>query len=187
MRKIIAGYFMSLDGVTEAPHEWHFPYYNDEMGQAVQSQAASADTLLLGRQTWQEFAAYWPDKGSDVPFSNEMNNTPKLVASTTLTNVDQWQHSTLIRGNVAEALTALKQQSGTNISVIGSGRLVQSLLRDNVLDELRLLVHPIVVGKGKTRLFDAADFTKGLELVDAQRFSTGVMNLIYQRATSGQA
>lgn len=184
MRKIIASYFISLDGVTQAPNEWHFPYFNDEMGHAVQSQMNEADTILLGRKTYQEFAAFWPKQAADAPFSREMNDTPKLVASTTLSSVDDWQNSTLLRGHVANALTALKSQPGKNISIIGSGTLVQNLLRDNVLDELRLLVHPIIVGHGKQRLFDGAGFTTGLELVDSQRFATGVMHLVYQPATA---
>lgn len=178
MRKIVSGLFISLDGVVEAPDKWHFPYFNDEMGAAVSAQAAEADTLLFGRQTYQEFAAYWPDKGSDVPFADHINNTPKLVASTTLDRVD-WRKTSLIRGDLVQFLTRLKQLPGRNISMIGSGTLVRSLLRDDVLDELRLLVHPIVVGRGK-RLFD--DYVqKKLKLVDSKTFATGVVHLIYRR------
>jgi dihydrofolate reductase len=92
MRKIVSGLFMSLDGVVEAPDQWHFPYFNDEMGAAVGDRAAGADTILLGRVTYQEFAAYWADKGSEVPFTDHLNNTPKLVASTTLGEVE-WRNS----------------------------------------------------------------------------------------------
>lgn len=179
MRKIVSGLFISLDGVVESPDKWHFPYFNDEMGAAVTGQAAEADTILLGRVTYQEFAAYWHDKGSDVPFADHMNNTPKLVASTTLGRVD-WRNSNLIHGDVAKELSRLKQLPGKDISIIGSGGLVRSLLRDDVLDELRLLVHPIVVGRGK-RLFDEP-VEKKLKLVDSKTFSTGVLNLIYERA-----
>ena len=110
MRKIVAGLFISLDGVFEAPDQWHFPYFNDEMGEAVGSQMAAADTMLLGRVTYQEFAGFWPHQGSDVELADQMNNTPKVVVSTTLDAVDEWQNSTLINGNVAEELTALKRQ-----------------------------------------------------------------------------
>ena len=96
MRKIISGLFISLDGVVEAPDKWHFPYFNDEMGAAVNAQAAEADTLLFGRVTYQEFASYWPDKGSEVPFSDHINNTPKLVASRTLDKVE-WRNSSILR------------------------------------------------------------------------------------------
>ena len=179
MRKIVSGLFISLDGVVEAPDKWHFPYFNDEMGAAVNAQAAEADTLLFGRVTYQEFASYWPDKGSEVPFSDHINNTPKLVASRTLDKVE-WRNSNILRGNVADALNKLKQLPGPNISMIGSATLVRSLLQDDVLDELRLLVHPIVVGRGK-KLFEG-DVQKKLKLVDSKTFQTGVLNLIYQRA-----
>lgn len=182
MRKIVAGLFLSLDGVYEAPDQWHFPYFNDEMGEAVQSQMDAADTMLLGRVTYQEFASYWPQQsGDEVPIADYMNNTPKVVVSETLDSLD-WQNSTLIKGNVVEELTLLKkQQPGKNIGITGSGTLVASLLRAGLLDELRLLVHPIVVGKGK-RLFATEDQPRGLRLADAQTFSTGVLSLTYTPA-----
>jgi dihydrofolate reductase len=181
VRKIVAGLFVSLDGVYEAPGEWHFPYFNDEMGEAVQAQIDAADTMLLGRVTYQEFASYWPRQRTDeVPLADHMNNTPKVVVSETLDSLD-WQNSTLIKGNVVEELTRLKQQPGKNIGVTGSGTLVASLLRAGLLDELHLLVHPIVVGKGK-RLFATEGEARGLRLADAQTFSTGVLNLTYTPA-----
>jgi dihydrofolate reductase len=180
MRKIVAGLFISLDGVIEAPEQWHFPYFNDEMGEAVGSQMAAADTMLLGRRTYEEFAGYWADKGSDVEFADVMNNTPKLVASTTLKAVE-WQNSTLLGDDVAEELRRLKQEPGKNISITGSATLVRSLLRDGLIDELRLLVHPIVVGSGK-RLFEDQAERVPLKLVDSQVFSTGVLYLTYAPA-----
>lgn len=182
MRSIVAGLFISLDGVYEAPDQWHFPYFNDEMGEAVQSQIDTTDTMLLGRVTYQEFASYWPHQSNDeVPIADHMNNTPKVVVSETLEAVDDWQNSTLIKGNVVEELTRLKQQPGKNIGITGSGTLVASLLRAGLLDELRLLVHPIVVGKGK-RLFATEDQPRGLLLADAKTFSTGVLYLTYTPA-----
>lgn len=180
MRKIVAGLFLSLDGVMGSPEQWHFPYFNDEMGEAVGSAMAAADTMLLGRVTYQEFAAYWSDKGSDVEMADHMNSTPKVVVSSTLDRVE-WQNSTLITGNVVEELTKLKQQAGKNIGITGSGTLVRSLLRDDLLDELQLLVHPIVVGSGK-RLFPDGCDQKALTLVDSKTFSTGVLSLTYQPA-----
>ena len=186
MRRIVAGLFISLDGVVEAPETWHFPYFNDEMGEAVAAQAAQSDTMLLGRRTYEDFAAYWPNESSEEPFADVMNNTPKLVASTTLDTVE-WQNSTLIEGDVAEALTRIKREPGRDISITGSPTLVRSLLKDGVLDELRLLVHPIVVGHGK-RLFSDTDAPIPLQLVDAKTFSTGVMALTYAPApTAGVA
>jgi dihydrofolate reductase len=177
MRRIIAGLFISLDGVVEAPETWHFPYFNDEMGEAVAAQAAQSDTMLLGRKTYEEFAAYWPNQSSDVPFADVMNGTPKLVASTTLDHVD-WQNSTLIEGDVVEALTRIKQEPGRDISITGSPTLVRSLLAAGVLDELRLLVHPIVVGHGK-RLFADTDASIPLRLAESRSFKTGVLALTY--------
>ncbi|MGH8775307.1 MAG: dihydrofolate reductase family protein [Jiangellaceae bacterium] len=182
MRKIVAGLFASLDGVVEAPDQWHFPYYNDEMNDAVAAQIAAADAMLLGRHTYQEFASYWPQQGNDVPFAEHMNSTPKFVVSTTLDALD-WQNSTLISGDVAAEIRKLKQQPGKNISITGSATLVRSLLRDGLLDELHLLVHPIVVGSGG-RLFEDGTGRQPLKLVDSTTFSTGVLSLIYEPAGS---
>jgi dihydrofolate reductase len=118
MRKIVAGLFLSLDGVTEAPEHWQLPYVNDELLEAVGSRMAESDTILLGR-TYEEFAAYWPNQGSDVQVADHMNNTPKLVVSTTLDTVE-WQGASLLNGDVAEEPTSLKQQPGKDISIIGS-------------------------------------------------------------------
>jgi dihydrofolate reductase len=182
MRKIVAGLFISLDGVFESPDKWHFPYFNDEMGAAVDSQMAESDTMLLGRVTYQEFAGFWPNQSNDeIDIADYMNNTPKVVVSTTLDSVDEWQNSTLIKGNVVEELTKLKQQPGKNIGITGSGTLIRSLLHDGLLDELRLLVHPIVVGSGKHLFPDGSD-QNPLKLVDSQTFSTGVLYLTYQPA-----
>jgi dihydrofolate reductase len=181
MRKIVAGLFISLDGVVEAPDKWHFPYFNDEMGLAVGEQMAAADTMLLGRVTYQEFAGFWPQQSNDeIDIADYMNNTPKVVVSTTLDTAD-WKNSTLIKGNVAEELTRLKQQPGKNVGITGSPTLVRSLLRDDLLDELRLLVHPIVVGRGK-RLFEGEGTQMPLKLVESKTFSTGVLYLTYQPA-----
>ena len=180
MRKIVAGLFVSLDGVVESPEQWHFPYFNDEMGEIVGSQMAAADTLLLGRRTYEEFAGYWADKGSDVEFADQINSIPKLVASTTLDAVD-WQHSTLIRGDVAQELRRIKAEPGRDITITGSATLVRSLLRDGLIDELQLLVHPIVVGSGK-RLFEEIGGRVPLKLVASRTLSTGVLYLTYAPA-----
>jgi dihydrofolate reductase len=182
MRKIVAGLFVSLDGVVESPEQWQFPYFNDEMGQALGAQMAASDTLLLGRRTYQEFAAFWPGRGSDDPIGAYMNNTPKLVVSTTLDTVE-WHNSTLLGGDVIEELGKLKQQPGSNINVTGSITLVRSLLRDGLLDELGLLVCPIVVGGGK-HLFDDWSQQLPLNLQDSKTFSTGVLSLTYAPAAT---
>jgi dihydrofolate reductase len=180
MRKIVAGLFISLDGVYEAPDQWHFPYFNDEMGQEVGTQIEASDTLLFGRQTYQEFESYWPQQGSEVELADYFNNTPKLVVSNTLKTVD-WQNSTLISGDVVAELTRIKNLPGKDIAMVGSGKLVTSLLREGVLDELRLLVHPIAVSSGK-RLFETETERIPLKLVSSKTLSTGVLALTYAPA-----
>ena len=179
MRRVTAGLFVSLDGVTESPEKWQLPYFNDEMGEAVGAVMAAADVMLLGRVTYQEFAAYWPGVSSEEqPFAGYMNATPKYVVSTTLDEPLEWNNSVLVRGNVAEEIARLKRQPGKNIGITGSVTLVQSLLKDDLIDELGLMVHPVVVGGGK-RLFEGWGEPKGLELVDSKTFDTGVVSLTY--------
>ena len=181
MRKIVAGLYVSLDGVSESPEKWTFPYFNDEVGQVVASQMAEADAGLLGRRTYQEFAAYWPNQtADDNPLADQINNMPKFVVSTTLPSVE-WQNSTLITGDVAQQLNRLKQQPGKNISVTGSATLVRWLLGEGLLDQLRLLLYPLVVGTGR-RLFEDGGDEVGLRLVDSKPFSTGVVSLTYEPA-----
>jgi dihydrofolate reductase len=181
MRKITSGLFISLDGVVEAPETWHFPYFSDEMGTVVNSNIEASDTMLLGRNTYQAFAGFWPQQGSDVQLADHMNSVPKLVVSHTLTTAD-WANSTIVGGDVNAALTAMKDQPGKNIAIVGSPTLVRTLLRDGVLDELDLLVHPIVVGKG-ARLFPDGTEKIGLELVSSETFKSGVLRLVYRAAS----
>jgi len=181
MRKIVAGLFISLDGVYEAPGEWHFPYFDDDMRAAVGALMEAADTMLLGRVTYEEFAGYWPNADpAENEIADHMNGIPKLVVSNTLQSL-AWQNSTLATGDVAARLTALKAQPGKDISITGSGTLVRSLLRDGVLDELHLLVHPIAIGSGK-RLFDDLKTPAPLELVRSTTFGSGVLSLVYRPA-----
>jgi dihydrofolate reductase len=185
MRKVIASDFVSLDGVMESPEQWHFPYFNDEMGEAIGAAMAQADAMLMGRVLYEEWAAYWPQQDPEEnPVAAQMNGVRKYVVSTTLEEPLEWSNSTLIKGNVAEEIAELKQQPGKDITVSGSGALVRSLLKDGLLDELRLMVHPVVVGGGK-RLFEDWGDRQALELVDSKTFSTGVLYLTY-RPTGGQ-
>jgi dihydrofolate reductase len=178
MRRIVAQFFISVDGVIESPEHWHLAYWNDEMRDAVAGELYGADTLLLGRNTYEVFAALWPSRGSDVLFADRINSMSKLVASTSLKTVD-WQNSALISGSVADALAKVKQQPGKHLTVSGSPTLVRSLLRDNLLDELQLLVHPIVLGRG-ARLFQDGDPESLLGLVGLKTFATGVLHVFYQ-------
>src|SRR5215470_14855499 len=147
MRKLVAGLFISLDGVTQSPNEWQFDNFDKEVMRAVDAHIAQEDTILLGRLTYQEWARYWPTS-TDEPYASYINNTPKYVVSTTLDRVE-WKNSTLIRGNLAEGIGKLRRQSGKDIGVAGSPKLVESLLHEDLLDQLTLMVHPVVVGKGK--------------------------------------
>jgi dihydrofolate reductase len=178
MRKIKAALFMSLDGVVESPDKWHLQYFNDEMGRVVGSLMGASDTMLLGRVTYQEFAAHWPT--SDDEGAEYMNTVPKIVVSTTLEKAE-WGNATVIGTDVAERLTELKQQPGQDLSVTGSPTLVRSLLRTGVLDELHLLIHPVIVGAGR-RLFEPDGGQQQLELTRSEVFSTGVVYLTYQPA-----
>ena len=181
MRKIVAGLFVSLDGVVESPEKWQSPYFNEEMGAEIGSQMAASDTLLLGRRTYEEFAAFWPQQGDAGP-AGFMNNMPKLVVSATLRAVE-WQNSSLISGDVADHLAKLKSQPGKNILVAGSPTLVGWLLRWNLLDELGLMVCPVLVGRG-ARLFDDDGDQVPLSLVGSKTLSTGVLNLTYRPAAA---
>lgn len=183
MRKVSSGLFISIDGVAEAPNEWQFDVFNEEMGQELGAFIGSTDTILLGRVTYDEWVGYWPNvtEGPDVGFADFINNTPKYVVSNTLDNVDAWQNSTLVRGDdLLKTIADLKQQPGKNIGVTGSPSLVDSLLQADLLDELILMVHPVVVNKGK-HLFKDGGSLKRLKLVDSRSTSTGVVFLTYHR------
>jgi dihydrofolate reductase len=179
VRKVVAVELVSVDGVIEAPEEWAFSYSNDEMEEANASGMAASDALLLGRVTYEALAAFWPHQPGGTPMVDYINSVPKFVVSETLEEPLEWNNSTLIEGNVAEEITQLKRQPGKDITILGSGVLVRSLLRDGLLDELKLIVHPIVLGGGK-RLFEEGGDQKALELVDSKTFGTGVLYLTYR-------
>ena len=174
MGSINAGLFIALDGVVEAPATWHFEYFNDEMGEAVGAMMGGNDAMLLGRNTYDEFAAFWPDADPADPVTAQMNGTPKYVVSTTLEKAD-WENSTVVNGDVKAELLELKQDK--QLGVTGSGTLVRWLLQEGLIDELHLLVHPVVVGSGK-RLFEPGEKIP-LRLIDSTTFSTGVLHLVY--------
>jgi dihydrofolate reductase len=190
MRKITAGLFISLDGVVENPQDWHFPYYNDEMGAAVSAQLAAADTLLLGRKTYDSFAGAWPGReaagGEDAAMGKALGDARKFVVS------DQdlqftWRNTEQLKGDFAEAVTALKNEPGaTDIAISGSVSVVRQLLAAGLLDELHLLVHPIAVRTGM-RLFDEGESPIPLRLISSRAFATGVLHLIYAPDESAPA
>ena len=181
MRKIKSNFFISLDGVVESPDKWHFRYFDDEMGAAVGAGFATADALLMGRVLYDEWAEYWPEH-ADEPFGDVMNTIKKYVVSNSL-RAAEWQNSELISGDLAhQKLTDIKAQDGGDIAMSGSPTTVRWLLRAGLLDELNLLVHPIVVGDGLARLFPSDEPSIPLELISAQTFKTGVLNLSYAPA-----
>jgi dihydrofolate reductase len=182
MRKLVASGLVSVDGVVESPEEWQLPYYNDEMSEEIGAAMEEADAMLLGRVTYEEWAGFWPSQsGEDQPFADYMNDTPKDVVSRTLEDPLGWNNSTPIKGNLADEITELKRQPGEDIGVSNSPTLVRSLLQEDLLDELRLTVHPVVVGSGK-RLFEGGVDRKALELVDSKTFGRGVIYLTYRPA-----
>jgi dihydrofolate reductase len=176
MRKLVVTEFVSLDGVVENP-QWTFPYWNDEIANFKGEETSASDALLLGRVTYQGFAAAWPkskDEGADY-----FNSVRKYVVSTTLDKAE-WNNSTLIKDNILEEITKLKQQEGRDITVHGSATLVQTLTQHGLVDSYRLLVYPVVLGKGK-RLFQEGT-TATLKLAETRSFGSGVAALIYEPA-----
>lgn len=173
--------FISLDGVIEAPEEWHFPYFDDQMGAAVGELMGESEATLLGRNTYDGFASFFPDADPSDPMTGIMNSSRKYVVSSTLTEAT-WENSTLINGDVAAELTKLK--ADTKLSTTGSATLVQWMLEQGLVDELHLLVHPIVVGKGKKLFEDGAQVP--LKLVKSETFDTGVLHLVYAKADDAE-
>jgi dihydrofolate reductase len=185
MRKIRAQLFISLDGVVDGLEDWHFPYFNEEMGAAVD--ASVSDTLLLGRKTYDSFAGAWPEREAggdeDAEFAKTLGDARKIVVSNHKLQF-AWRNSEQLKGELVEGAAALKKESGnTHIFVPGSISILRQLLNAGLLDELHLLVHPIAVRKG-TRLFDEGASPIPLRLVSSEAFTTGVLNLLYAREES---
>lgn len=177
MTTIIAGLFTSVDGVAEAPDQWQFPYFDEEVGAVVDT--LMQPRMLLGRTTYTEFAEHFgPQAGDEL--ADRMTATPKFVVSTTLASAD-WGDTTLLGADWADRLREVKAGDGPGIGVTGSTTLIRSLIAEGLLDELHLLVHPIVVGKGQ-RLFEGELGQIPLKLVASKTFSTGVLSLVYARA-----
>jgi dihydrofolate reductase len=177
MGKIVSNFFIALDGVVEAPNEWHFPYFDDDMGAAVGRGMEETEAFLMGRRLYEEWSDYWPKQGDDVPFSGFINAIPKYVLSTTLTDAS-WQNTTILRN--VDDVRRVKQETARTIGISGSAATVRSLLASGLLDELHLLVHPIAVGHGQ-RLFEDTP-THSLRLLRGEVFGSGVLDLEYAPA-----
>jgi dihydrofolate reductase len=180
MRKIVVAEFISADGVVEAPERWHFPYVDEEMYEVMWGLNAEADTMLLGRVTYQSYAGAFANAPADDPVAAQMNKPAKVVVSKTLDDL-AWANSTQLTGDVIDQVARLKDQPGNAILVTGSITLARALLGAGLVDELNLLVHPIVLGAGQ-RLFDDSGATTPLKLVRCNALSTGVVHLVYHTA-----
>ena len=193
MRKLVVIEFLSLDGVYQgpgAPDEdreggfehggWQMPYFDDVLGAAAGEGMAHTDANLFGRKTYEIMAAYWPNAPSDDPYAQHLNNVQKYVASRTMKDAE-WQNTTVLQGDVPERVAELKEQPGNDISVLGSGNLVQTLMKHDLVDEYSLSVFPILLGSGK-RLFPDNDRVRKLRLVDSKPTTTGGLLLTYEPA-----
>jgi dihydrofolate reductase len=178
MRKLVVTEYVTLDGVMEAPNKWSFQFWNEEAAQFKFDELFSSDALLLGRVTYEGFAAAWPSMKDEAGFGDRMNGIPKYVVSTTLEEAN-WNNSTIIRGDIAEEVARLKEQGGQDILVGGSADLVDLLMEHDLVDEYRFMIYPVVVGSGKRLFKDRSDMAT-LSLVDTKVTSTGVVILTYQ-------
>jgi dihydrofolate reductase len=187
VKKIIASVFIALDGVVENPQNWHFPYFNDEMGAAVTATLGRADTVLFGRVTYDSFAGAWPARElageADADMARALGDARKIVVSRQ-TLAFTWRNSEQLFGDLLEGVAALKHEAGDGtIGMSGSVSIVRQLLAAGLIDELHLLVHPIAIRKGM-RLFDEGEPPIPLTLLSATTFKTGVLNLVYAPAVT---
>ena len=193
MSTLIVQTFLSLDGVMQAPGGpdedrsggfehggWLVPHFDETMGRVMVAWTQQADAVLFGRKTYEILAAHWPRVGDDDPIAAKLNSVRKYVASTTLDTVE-WNNSTLISGDVAVAVAELKGRPGGEIQVTGSGDLIQTLIRHDLVDEYRLMVFPVLLGSGK-RLFGEGTMPAALELADTTTSGSGVAIHTYRRA-----
>jgi dihydrofolate reductase len=191
MRKVVVFTSVTLDGVMQAPGRpdedtrggfghggWALPYNDEVMGKVVAESMSGSGSLVLGRRTYEDFYGFWPEQTGN-PFTEVLDNTRKYVASTTLAEPLPWRNSTLLEGDAADAVARLKQEPGRDLTVLGSGELVQSLRRRDLVDEYVLLVHPLVLGSGR-RLFPDGGGPADLRLTGSTATTTGVIIATYQ-------
>jgi dihydrofolate reductase len=198
MSRVVAFTSVTLDGVMQAPGRpdedprggfehggWATPYADSVLARVAGGSMSATGALLFGRRTYEDFYAVWANRTDDNPFTAVLTNSPKYVASTTLKEPLPWSNSTLLKGDAAQAVAGLKSQPGKDLVVLGSGALLQSLMRRNLVDEYVLLIHPLVVGLGRRLFTDGGSFA-ALRLVDTKTTTTGVVIATYQPATQGQ-
>ena len=194
MRRIVVNNSVTLDGVMQAPGRpdedrrggfehggWAAPYFDSVMAEAAGEGMANATALLFGRRTYEDFASVWPTMPEDNPFTTVINESQKLVASRTLKAPLSWKNSTLLEGDAAEAIARLRQEAGPDLVILGSGELIQSLMLHDLIDEFRLLIHPLVLGSGR-RLFVDGGALARFRLMDTKTSTTGVVIATYRPA-----
>jgi dihydrofolate reductase len=199
MSKLVVNANLTVDGVMQAPSDhdedrrggfehggWAPPYFDQVMADVAAEGIAKGGALLFGRRTYEQFASFWSTQPDDNPFAAVLNERQKYVASTTLEEPLAWRNSTLLQGDAMEAVATLKEQPGGDLVVLGSGELVQSLMRGNLVDEYVLLIHPLVLGSGR-RLFPDGGSAASLRLVDTKTTTTGVVIATYQPAGPREA
>jgi dihydrofolate reductase len=179
MAKLVVTEYISIDGVNDEPGKWSMPYFDNDMMEFKKKELFEADTQLLGRITYEGFAAAWPTFKDEAGFADRMNGMPKYVVSTTLED-PAWNNTRVISGNVVDEVNKLRQAPGGDILVAGSGTLVRFLAANELVDEYRFAVHPIVLGAGK-RVFDENSPMQGMKLQESRTFGSGIVLLIYTR------
>jgi len=180
--RLVATEYLSLDGVFEEPGHWSFPFFNDEAGQFKWRELQASDALLLGRKTYEGFAAAWPTMKGTGEFGEKMNSMTKYVVSSKL-DKPEWAGSTLIKGNVVDEVRKLKQAPGKDLLLAGSAQLFNSLMTETLIDLYRIMLHPIVLGKGKRLFADGID-QRVLDLKETKTFKSGIVILEYEPAKS---
>jgi dihydrofolate reductase len=193
-RRLVVNNNVTLDGVMQAPARpdedtrggfehggWSTPYFDDVMAKAAAEGIAAGTELLIGRRTYEDFARVWPTMPADNPFTKVMNDSRKYVASRSLKAPLEWQNSTLLEGDAADAVAKLKDEAGPDIVILGSGELIRSLMPRDLIDEFRLLIHPLVLGSG-IKLFNEDSGFEKLRLMDTKPTTTGVIIATYQPA-----
>jgi dihydrofolate reductase len=180
--RLVATEYLSLDGVFEEPGHWSGPFFNDEAWQFKWNELQASDALLLGRRTYEGFAAAWPKMTNTGEFGEKMNSMPKYVVSSTLAEVE-WTGSRLIKGEVAEEVRRLKKEPGGDLLLSGSAQLLNAMMQENLIDLYRFMLHPVVLGQGKRLFADGVD-RRVLDLTETKRFSSGIVILEYVPAAS---
>jgi dihydrofolate reductase len=176
--RLVATEYLSLDGVFEEPGHWSFPFFNDEAGQFKWAELQASDALLLGRHTYEGFAAAWPTMPNTGEFGEKMNSMPKYVVSSTLEKAE-WSGSNVIKGNVTEEIRKLKEKPGHDLLLSGSALLFNAMMRENLIDLYRFMLFPTVLGKGM-RLFEDGGKQRNLRLNETKRFGKGIVVLEYE-------